>query len=52
MTPAERFVHSAPDRAATIIAAGSLPARLTFPGPDPEVITERLTSNSLLALNW
>jgi hypothetical protein len=48
MTPAERFVTLYPERAATIVAAGGLPARLTFPPPDPEVITELLTGNSPL----
>jgi hypothetical protein len=42
MTPAERFVTLYPDRAAAILAAGGLPARLAFPPPDPEVITELL----------
>lgn len=48
MTPAERFVTLYPERAATIIATGGLPARLTFPPSDPEVIAELLTSNSPL----
>ncbi len=45
MTPAERIVALYPDRASSILAAGGLPARLTFPPPDPDVITELLTSN-------
>jgi hypothetical protein len=48
MTPAERLVTLYPDRAAAILAAGGLPARLTFPPPDPEAIAELLTSNSPL----
>ncbi len=48
MTPAERLVTLYPDRAATLLAAGGLPARLSFPPPDPDVITELLTSNSPL----
>jgi hypothetical protein len=48
MTPAERFVTLYPERATTIVAAGGLPARLAFPPPDPEVITELLTSTSPL----
>jgi hypothetical protein len=46
MTPAERFVTLYPDRAASILAAGGLPARLAFPPPDPELIAELLDSNS------
>jgi len=48
MTPAERLVTLYPDRAAAILTAGGLPARLSFPPPDPDVITELLTSKSLL----
>jgi hypothetical protein len=48
MTPAERFVTLYPDRAATILAAGGLPARLTFPPPDAAVIEELLASTSPL----
>ncbi len=48
MTPAERLVTLYPDRAAAIVAAGGLPARLSFPPPDPDVIAELLTSNSPL----
>jgi hypothetical protein len=45
MTPAERLVTLYPDRAAAILAAGGLPARLTFPPPDSEVVTELLTGS-------
>jgi hypothetical protein len=48
MTPAERLVTLYPDRATAILAAGGLPARLTFPPPDPDVVAELLTSNSPL----
>jgi hypothetical protein len=48
MTPAERIVTLYPDRASSILAAGGLPARLTFPPPDPDVIAELLTSTSPL----
>jgi hypothetical protein len=48
MTPAERYVTLYPDRAATILAAGGLPAPITFPPPDQAVITELLTGNSPL----
>jgi hypothetical protein len=48
MTPAERLVTLYPDRATAILTAGGLPARLTFPPPDPDVVTELLTSNSPL----
>ncbi len=48
MTPAERYVTLYPDRAATILAAGGLPARPTFQPPDPAVIAELLASNSPL----
>jgi hypothetical protein len=44
MTPAERIVSLYPDRAASILAAGGLPARLTFPPPDPDVVADLLTS--------
>jgi hypothetical protein len=48
MTPAERMVTLYPDRASSILAAGGLPARLTFPPPNPDVIAELLTSTSPL----
>jgi hypothetical protein len=48
MTPAERYLTLYPDRAAAILAAGGLPARPTFPQPDPAVVTELLTSDSPL----
>ncbi|MBV9511882.1 MAG: hypothetical protein JO303_16540 [Caulobacteraceae bacterium] len=48
MTPAERYVTLYPDRAAAILAAGGLPTRLLFPPPDPDVITDLLTSQSPL----
>ncbi len=48
MTPAERLVTLYPDRASAILAAGGLPARLTFPPPDPDVIADLLSSNSAL----
>src|SRR3954447_6971158 len=52
MTPAERIVTLYPDRASSILAAGGLPARLTFPPPDPDVIAELLTSNSPLVCSF
>ena len=48
MTPAERLVALYPDRATAILAAGGLPARLTFPPPDPEAVTELLTGSGPL----
>jgi hypothetical protein len=40
MTPAERFVTLCRDRAAALLAADRLPARLAFPHSDPGVIAE------------
>jgi hypothetical protein len=48
MTPAERYVTLYPERAAAILAAGGLPAPITFPPPDQAVIAELLTGNSPL----
>jgi hypothetical protein len=48
MTPAGRLVTLYPDRAAAVLAAGGLPARLTFAPPDPAAITELLTGSSPL----
>jgi hypothetical protein len=48
MTPAERYVTLYPERAATILAAGGLPAPITFPPPDQAVIAELLTGASPL----
>ena len=48
MTPAERYVTLYPDRAAAVLDVGGLAASLTFPPPDPSVITELLAGNSPL----
>ncbi len=48
MTPAERYVTLYPDRAAAVLDAGGLPVSLSFPPPDPSVITELLAGNSPL----
>jgi hypothetical protein len=46
MTPAERYATLYPDRATRILAEHGLPARLTFPPPNPEVVTDLLSSSS------
>jgi hypothetical protein len=48
MTPAERYATLYPERASRILAERGLPARLTFPPPDPEVVTDLLSSSSPL----
>jgi hypothetical protein len=48
MTPAERYATLYPDRASRILAERGLPTRLTFPPPDPEVVTDLLSSSSPL----
>ncbi len=48
ITLGERYVTLYPDRAAAVLAAGGLPARLNFPPPDPALIEELLSSNSPL----
>jgi hypothetical protein len=48
MTPAERYATLYPDRATRILSEHGLPARLTFPPPDPEVLDDLLSSSSPL----
>ncbi len=48
MTPAERYATLYPDRATRILSEHGLPARLTFPPPDPQVIDDLLSSSSPL----
>jgi hypothetical protein len=48
MTPAERYATLYPERATRILSEHGLPARLTFPPPAPEVVTDLLSSNSPL----
>jgi hypothetical protein len=46
MTPAEQYAALYPDRAKRILAERGLPAHLTFPPPEPGLVTELLASTS------